>query len=48
MISFGEWLKAERTTLGFTQGDLAHKAHCSVVTIRKIEANDLVNAAGRG
>lgn len=39
-ISFGLWLKERRIGLGLTQADLANCASCSVVTIRKIEADE--------
>jgi len=40
-LSFGVWLKQRRRTLDLTQEDLAYKASCSIVTIRKIESSDL-------
>ncbi len=40
-VTFGEWLKEKRKTLGATQAQLARQTHCSVVTIRKLESNDL-------
>lgn len=40
-LSFGAWLKQRRRTLDLTQEDLAHKASCSIITIRKIESADL-------
>ncbi len=40
-LSFGEWLKHRRKTLDLTQQALADLAHCSIVTIRKIESSDL-------
>lgn len=39
--SFGCWLKQRRKALDLTQADLADQVGCSVVTIRKIEADDL-------
>jgi predicted ATPase/transcriptional regulator with XRE-family HTH domain len=39
-ISFGLWLKERRMSLELTQADLANCASCSVVTIRKIEADE--------
>ncbi len=39
---FGAWLKKRRRILDLTQDDLAVGAHCSVNTIRKIEAGDLL------
>ncbi len=41
-LSFGEWLKHRRKTLDLTQQALADLAHCSIVTIRKIESSDLI------
>ncbi len=38
--SFGRWLRARRRALDLTQDDLARRAGCSVVTIRKIEADE--------
>ena len=38
--SFGLWLKQRRKTLDLTQADLARQVGCSVVTIRKIEADE--------
>ena len=40
-LSFGEWLKRRRKALDLTQQALADLAHCSIVTIRKIESSDL-------
>lgn len=37
---FGAWLKQRRNTLGLTQVQLAEQAHCSEMTIRKIEAGE--------
>ena len=39
-ISFGLWLKERRIGLELTQADLADCVGCSVVTIRKIEADE--------
>jgi predicted ATPase/transcriptional regulator with XRE-family HTH domain len=39
-ISFGRWLRARRRALDLTQHDLARQVGCSVVTIRKIEADE--------
>ncbi len=39
-ISFGLWLKEQRIRLDLTQADLANCVGCSVVTIRKIEADE--------
>ena len=41
MITFSQWLKQRRKTLGLTQRDLAQQAGCAEVTLRKIEAGDL-------
>lgn len=38
--SFGLWLKQRRKVLDLTQADLAQCVGCSVVTIRKIEADE--------
>lgn len=38
--SFGLWLKERRKQLDLTQADLANCAGCSVMTIRKIEADE--------
>ncbi|MHB8626709.1 MAG: helix-turn-helix domain-containing protein [Aggregatilineales bacterium] len=38
--SFGNWLKQRRKTLDLTQFELADQVGCSVVTIRKIEADE--------
>ena len=37
--SFGEWMKRQRRMMGLTQREVAERAHCSVVTIKKIEAD---------
>src|SRR5262245_6855651 len=39
-VSFGEWLKERRKLLDLTQTDLADRVGCSVMTIRKIEADE--------
>ena len=39
--SFGNWLKARRRALGFTQDELARRVYCAEITIRKIEADQL-------
>lgn len=41
-VTFGPWLKRRRRVLDLTQDDLATRAHCSVNSIRKIEAGDLI------
>jgi predicted ATPase/DNA-binding XRE family transcriptional regulator len=38
--SFGAWLKRRRLTLGLTQVALADTAGCSLVTLRKLEADE--------
>src|SRR5215216_5218263 len=38
--SFGRWLRQRRRVLDLTQQELASWAHCSVGTIRKIEADE--------
>ncbi len=40
-LTFGPWLKQRRKTLDLTQQNLADLTHCSLVTIRKIEAGAL-------
>lgn len=40
LTSFGLWLKRQRLGLELTQADLADCVGCSVVTIRKIEADE--------
>lgn len=39
-VSFGEWLKRQRSGRGLTQQQLAHQIGCAVVTLRKIEAEE--------
>src|SRR5688572_2249265 len=39
-VSFGVWLKERRKLLDLTQTDLANRVGCSVMTIRKIEADE--------
>src|SRR6266496_1186428 len=38
--SFGRWLSARRHLLDLTQDELAQRVSCSVVTIRKLEADE--------
>lgn len=38
-LSFGQWLKQRRRALDLTQEELARRIHCSLETIRKIEAD---------
>jgi WD40 repeat protein/transcriptional regulator with XRE-family HTH domain len=40
-ITFGLVVKTRRKELGLTQKELAHRARCATVTLRKIEYNDL-------
>ena len=41
-LSFGPWLKQQRRFLDLTQEELAQRAACSLSTLRKIEAGDLL------
>lgn len=41
-LSFGPWLKQRRRVLDLTQEELAQRAACSLSTLRKIEAGDLL------
>ncbi len=36
-VSFGEWLKRQRSGRGLTQEQLAHQIGCATITLRKIE-----------
>ncbi len=38
--SFGRWLSSRRHLLDLTQEELAQQVGCSVVTIRKLEADE--------
>lgn len=38
---FAAWLKHRRIALNFTRDELAQRAHCSVSTLRRLEAGDL-------
>src|SRR5689334_15946382 len=38
--SFGYWVRRRRKALDLTQGDLARRVGCAVVTIQKIEADE--------
>jgi transcriptional regulator with XRE-family HTH domain len=40
-LSFGQIVRQRRTALGLTQVELARRANCASVTIRKIEADVL-------
>ena len=39
--SFGTWLRRQRLALDFTQLELAERVACSVVTVRKLERDEL-------
>src|SRR4051812_9759492 len=39
-LLFGEWVKLRRSFLGLTQAELARRAGCAAITLRKIEAGD--------
>jgi transcriptional regulator with XRE-family HTH domain len=39
--SFGAWLRRRRRLLDLTQVELAQRVDCAVVTIRKLEADEL-------
>ena len=39
-VSFGEWLKRQRSVLGLTQEQLARHIHCSTSALRKFEAEE--------
>lgn len=39
-ISFGEWLKRQRSGRGLTQEQLAKQLHCSTINLRKIESEE--------
>lgn|GEM_PF-1530038 len=39
-ISFGEWLRRNRKSLGLTQAQLAANVNCATITLRKIEAEE--------
>jgi transcriptional regulator with XRE-family HTH domain len=39
-VSFGEWLKFQRRAKGWTQKELALHLHCSISTLRKLEAEE--------
>ena len=41
MTTFGQWLKQRRKALGLTQKELAQRAGCAEISLRKIEAGDL-------
>lgn len=39
-VSFGEWLKRQRSARGLNREQLAHQIGCAVITLRKIEAEE--------
>lgn len=39
-VTFGQWVRARRSALRLTQGELARKVYCSEITIRKIEGDE--------
>lgn len=39
-VSFGEWLKRQRSGRGLTQKQLAHQIGCAAITLRKIESEE--------
>ena len=39
-VSFGVWLKRQRSGRGYTQEQLAHQIGCATITLRKIEAEE--------
>lgn len=39
-LSFGEWLKRRRKSLGLTQEELAQQLNCSTIMLRKMEAEE--------
>jgi predicted ATPase/DNA-binding XRE family transcriptional regulator/tetratricopeptide (TPR) repeat protein len=39
--TFGQWLKQQRRSQDYTQSALAERINCAVVTLRKIESDDL-------
>jgi len=39
-VSFGEWLKRQRSGKGLTQEQLAHQIGCATITLRKIESEE--------
>ena len=40
-LTFGEWLKRRRMSLGLTQKELARQVGYAPVTLRKVEADEL-------
>jgi predicted ATPase/transcriptional regulator with XRE-family HTH domain len=41
-LAFGEWLRRRRKSRDLTQGQLAKRIHCSLTTIKRIEAGNLI------
>lgn len=41
VLSFGAWLRQRRRALDLTQGELAQRAGCARITIRRMEADEL-------
>ena len=39
-MSFGEWLRRQRSGRGLTQKQLAHQVGCATITLRKIESEE--------
>jgi len=39
-VSFGEWLKRQRSARGLTREQLAHQIGCAAITLRKIETEE--------
>src|SRR5512137_2945089 len=39
--TFGEWLRRQRKRLDLTQDELARRAGCARVTVRKLEADEM-------
>lgn len=40
-LSFGEWLTRRRKALNLTRAALAQQVPCSIITLRRLEADDL-------
>lgn len=43
--TFGEWLRARRIAMELTREQLAQRAFCSVVTVNKLQSNQLIPSA---
>ena len=39
-VTFGEWLKRQRSSRGLTQEQLAHQIGCATITLRKFESEE--------